>query len=62
MSIPLELPPNVEASLRDRAAARGLNPADYLRALVERDAEQNPDADPGAQRPRIEHGQDGGDE
>ena len=45
MTITLELPPDVGESLREQAAARGLTLDDYVRALVERDAEQNPDAD-----------------
>ena len=38
MSITLELPPDVEASLQEQAAARGMALADYVRELVEQDA------------------------
>ena len=46
MTITLDLPPDVEASIRERATARGLEFADYVRALLQRDAAgDDPDAD-----------------
>ena len=46
MSITLDLPPDVEASIRERAAARGQEPADYLRDLALRDTgEEDLDAE-----------------
>jgi hypothetical protein len=42
MTLTIELHPEQEARLRERAARSGLAPADYARGVIERDLERPP--------------------
>ncbi len=48
----LELPPDVETQLRERAARNGLAVADYLRQIVRQKPVSNPEMARNLERPR----------